>query len=47
MPETKPRCYREFCCNRATIDVVVVNRSGDPSRPAIPWGFCAQHKGDK
>jgi hypothetical protein len=39
---TKPRCYIEFCCNRATIEVVTVDRSGT-GRDPIPWGYCRQH----
>lgn len=40
---SKARCYMEFCCNEAVHYVQVLNRSGDPSRRPIPWGWCNQH----
>lgn len=43
MSDRKPLCYVEFCCNVATVEVVTVNRSGDPDRLPIEWGWCDQH----
>ena len=39
----KARCYREFCCNAATFEVKILDRSG-ADRDPIPWGWCWQHK---
>lgn len=47
----KARCYMEFCCYVATVDVVLVDRSnpeilrmlGEKSKGPIPWGWCEQH----
>lgn len=45
------RCYTEFCCNRAILDLTDfgVGASGpfDPAKPVYErrgvWGFCMQH----
>lgn len=48
-PARRARCYAEYCCNTATHDVVLVDRSfrqvGDtrPRNNPIPWGWCTQH----
>lgn len=39
----KARCYMEYCCNTAIHHVESGNRSGDPGRAPIPWGWCSQH----
>lgn len=50
---SKARCYMEFCCNNATVDVVMADRSfrqaGDnrPRNNPIPWGWCTQHAPSK
>lgn len=40
-----PRCYMEFCCNPATIQV---RDYGNPPTPEFTyrgqWGWCTQHK---
>ena len=39
---TKARCYQEYCCNTATNEVEVLDRSGAGLDP-VPWGYCDQH----
>jgi hypothetical protein len=39
------RCIAEYCCNTATVDVKVIDRSGR-NRCPIPWGWCSQHAND-
>lgn len=40
----KARCYMEYCCDAATFEVEVLNRSGNPEIAPIPWGWCSQHQ---
>ena len=39
---TRPRCYKEFCCDAATEQLTDYGTSGRSGWIGV-WGFCAQH----
>jgi hypothetical protein len=41
--QSPARCYREYCCNVATFEVELLDRSGSDLAPIL-WGWCPQHQ---